>query len=302
MIDLLIIGGGMSGMTSALYALRAGKQVVIIEKEAFGGQIATSPKVENYPSIKEISGAKLASDLFDQIVALGVDFDVNNIHSIKKEDDTFYVEGEFGNYVAKSVIIATGVKHRQINVKDEDILVGNGVSYCAVCDGAFFKGQDVAIIGDANTALQYALMLSETSNKVYLCMLFDRFFADDILVKRIKEKDNVEIIKNISLQEFIHDDSLKGLIFKNTQTEEEVKIDVTGCFIAIGQVPNNENFKNIVDLDEKGYIITNELMETKTEGLYASGDCRNKKVRQVTTACADGAIAAIQAINYLNNK
>lgn len=302
MIDILIIGGGVAGMSAALYALRSGKKVLILEKEAFGGQIATSPKVENYPSIKEISGEELASNLFEQITTLGVDFDVDNIHHIKKEEDIFYIEGDFGKYEAKSVIIATGVKHRKINIQDEDELIGNGLSYCAVCDGAFFKNQDVAIIGDANTALQYALMLSNTCSKVYLCMLFDRFFADDILVKRVKERENIEIIKNISLKKFIHDKSLKGLEFVNTQTEESLTINVAGCFIAIGQVPSNEDFKNVVELDKNGYIITNDQMETMTPGLYAIGDCRVKKVRQVTTACSDGAISAIMAVNYLDSK
>lgn len=302
MIDVLIIGGGVAGMSAALYALRSGKKVLILEKEAFGGQIATSPKVENYPSIKEISGEELAANLFEQITSLGVDFDVDNIHNIKKEDDIFYIEGEFGKYEAKSVILATGVKHRKINIADEDKLIGNGLSYCAVCDGAFFKGQDVAIIGDANTALQYALLLSNTCNKVYLCMLFDRFFADDILVKRVKERENIEIIKNISLKKFIHDETLKGLEFINTQTEEKLTINVNGCFIAIGQVPSNEDFKNVVELDKNGYIITNEQMETMTPGLFAIGDCRVKKVRQVTTACSDGAISAIMAVNYLDRK
>ncbi len=302
MIDVLIIGGGVAGMSAALYALRSGKKVLILEKESFGGQIATSPKVENYPSIKEISGEELAANLFEQITNLGVDFDVDTIHHIKKEDDIFYIEGDFGKYEAKSVIIATGVKHRKINIAGEEQLIGKGLSYCAVCDGAFFKNQDVAIIGDANTALQYALLLANTCNKVYLCMLFDRFFADDILVKRVKERENIEIIKNISLKKFIYDEILKGLEFINTQTEEKLTIKVNGCFIAIGQVPNNEDFTNVVELDKNGYIIANEQMETMTPGLFAIGDCRVKKVRQVTTACSDGAISAIMAVNYLDSK
>lgn len=300
MIDIIVIGGGAAGMTAALYAKRSGKTVKIFEKESFGGQIANSPKVENFPSIKEISGLELSNNMFEQIMDLGVEFECEDVLEIKQENDCFTVITDYNTYLAKSVIIAAGVKHRTINVPHEEELIGKGVSYCAVCDGAFYKGKDVAVIGDANTALQYTLMLSDICNKVYLCMLFDKFFADQTLVDRLKEKENIIITKEISLKEFLHKDELTGLKFENTKTNEEVIFNVDACFVAIGQVPNNERYKNLVDLDDKGYIISTDTT-TKTTGIYVAGDCRTKHVRQLTTAVGDGAIAAMNAVNYINN-
>ena len=300
MIDIIVIGGGAAGMTAALYAKRSGKTVKIFEKESFGGQIASSPKVENFPSIKEISGLELSNNMFEQIMDLGVEFECEDVLEIKQENGCFIVTTDYNTYLSKAVIIAAGVKHRTINVENEEELIGKGVSYCAVCDGAFYKGKDVAVIGDANTALQYTLMLSDICSKVYLCMLFDRFFADQTLIDRLSSKNNIVITKEIALKEFIHTDELKGLKFENTKTGEPFKIDVDSCFIAIGQVPNNERYANLVDLDDKGYIISTDTT-TKTPGIYVAGDCRTKQVRQLTTAVGDGAIAAMNAVNYINN-
>ena len=288
-------------MTAALYAKRSGKTVKIFEKESFGGQIASSPKVENFPSIKEISGLELSNNMFEQIMELGVEFECEDVLEITKENDCFKVTTDYNTYLASSVIIAAGVKHRTLNLEHEEELIGKGVSYCAVCDGAFYKGKDVAVIGDANTALQYTLMLSDICNKVYLCMLFDKFFADQTLVDRLKEKENIIVTKEISLKEFLYHEELTGLRFENTQTHQELSFSVDACFVAIGQVPNNDRFSNLVDLDDKGYIISSDTT-TKTEGLYVAGDCRTKQVRQLTTAVGDGAIAAMNAVNYINKK
>ena len=301
MIDIIVIGGGAAGMTAALYAKRSGKTVKIFEKESFGGQIASSPKVENFPSIKEISGLELSNNMFEQIMELGVEFECEDVLEIKQENDCFTVITDYNTYLAKSVIIAAGVKHRTINIPHEEELIGKGVSYCAVCDGAFYKGKDVAVIGDANTALQYTLMLSDICNKVYLCMLFDKFFADQTLVDRLKEKENIIVTKEISLKEFLYKEELTGLKFESTKTSKEVIFNVDACFIAIGQVPNNERYKNLVDLDDKGYILSTDTT-TKTPGIYVAGDCRTKQVRQLTTAVGDGAIAAMNAVNYINKK
>lgn len=287
-------------MTAALCAKRSGKTVKIFEKESFGGQIASSPKVENFPSIKEISGLELSNNMFEQIMELGVEFECEDVLEITKENDCFKVTTDYNTYLASSVIIAAGVKHRTINVPFEEELIGKGVSYCAVCDGAFYKGKDVAVIGDANTALQYTLMLSDICNKVYLCMLFDKFFADQTLIDRLSDKDNIIVTKEISLKEFIHTEELKGLKFENTKTNEPFNIDVDACFIAIGQVPNNDRFSNLVDLDDRGYIISTDTT-TKTPGIYVAGDCRTKQIRQLTTAVGDGAVAAMNAVNYINN-
>ena len=301
MIDIIVIGGGAAGMTAALYAKRSGKTVKIFEKESFGGQIASSPKVENFPSIKEISGLELSNNMFEQIMELGVEFECEDVLEIKQENDCFTVITDYNTYLTKSVIIAAGVKHRTINIPHEEELIGKGVSYCAVCDGAFYKGKDVAVIGDANTALQYTLMLSDICNKVYLCMLFDKFFADQTLVDRLKEKENIIVTKEISLKEFLYKEELTGLKFESTKTSKEVIFNVDACFIAIGQVPNNERYKNLVDLDDKGYILSTDTT-TKTPGIYVAGDCRTKQVRQLTTAVGDGAIAAMNAVNYINKK
>lgn len=288
-------------MTAALYALRSGKSVLVLEKENFGGQIANSPRVENFPSIKEISGVDLSSNMFDQITSLGAEFELEDALEIKKVDDHFVVKTDYNEYLAKAVIIASGVHHRKIGVSGEDDLVGKGVSYCAVCDGAFYKDQDVVLIGDANTALQYALLLSNYCKSVHICTLFDHFFGEDILVKRIYERDNIKVTHNLSLQKFNYTDSLESLEFVNTQTKEKVVVPCACCFIAIGQVPNNDRFANLVKLDH-GYIVTDDACHTATDGIFAAGDCRSKKVRQLTTAVADGAIAAVEAVNYIDRK
>jgi thioredoxin reductase (NADPH) len=238
--------------------------------------------------------------MFEQIMDLGVEFECEDVLEVKKENDCFIVTTDYNTYLAKAVIIAAGVKHRTMGVEREEELVGKGVSYCAVCDGAFYKGKDVAVIGDANTALQYTLMLSDICNKVYLCMLFDKFFADQTLVNRLNDRNNIVVTKEILLKEFLGKDELTGLKFEHTKTNEPFSINCEAVFIAIGQVPNNERYSNLVDIDERGYIVSTDTT-TKTPGLYVAGDCRTKNVRQLTTAVGDGAIAAMNAVNYINN-
>jgi len=296
MFDSIIIGCGAAGMTAALNIKRNGKTVKIIEKETIGGQIASSPKVENYPSIKEISGLDFSNQLFDQITDLGVDMEMEEVLDIKKENDMFIIKTDYNTYEAKTVVIAVGAEHNHLNVPGIDKA---GISYCALCDGAFYKDKEVTVIGDANTALQYALLLSGICKKVHLAMLFDKFFADQILVDKLLKKDNVLVHKEISLKEVTGDTDMNGLDFTNTKTNELVHIDSSACFIAIGQTPKTDIFKDLVDRN-KQYIITNDKMETKTDGLYAIGDCRLKEVRQLTTACNDGAIAAFNINKYLS--
>lgn len=300
MYDIIIIGGGAAGMTAALYSLRSGKSVLLIERETIGGQISKSPRVENFPSIKEISGTEFSDKLFDQIMDLGCEFELDNVLKLEKENNTFIVYGEYNNYQSKAVIIATGLEHRKINVEPEDELIGKGVSYCAVCDGAFYKDEEVCLIGDANTALQYSLLLSNYCNKVYVCTLFDKFFADDILVSRLRKRENVEIYHNLLLKEFKYSDELEGVVFENTQDLTKKEFTVKACFIAIGQIPNNDIFSNLVELDKNGYILVDGDLQTKTEGLFVAGDCRQKKVRQLTTAVSDGAMASVGAVSYID--
>ncbi len=299
--DAIVIGGGPAGMSAALNLKRMGKSVLILEKEAFGGQIATSPRVENIPGYKEISGLDFSNLFFEQITDLGVDFDLEEVKKVEKEGDLFKVISDYHTYESKVVIIAAGVTHRHMGIAREEEMVGHGVSYCAVCDGAFYKGQDVAVIGDANSALQYALNLTNYCHKVYLCMLFDRFFADKILVDRVLENDKIVVTKEISLTELLGEKELTGLNFKNTKTNEVVHFDCKAVFIAIGQIPHNDNYSNLVKL-EKGYIVVDEMMRTEIPGLYAIGDCTKKAYRQVSTAVSDGLIAAVNASNYLDQK
>jgi thioredoxin reductase (NADPH) len=299
--DILIIGGGPAAMTAALYSLRAGRRVKMIEKENFGGQIADSPRVENFPSLKSISGLEFSSNLFDQVTALGAEFELDEAESIEKEGQGFLVKGKSGEYRAYSVILATGVKHRHLNIEGEDHYLGHGVSYCAVCDGPFYAGKDVMVIGDANSALQYAILLAGECPHVDVVTLFDKFFADDVLVKGLKSLQNVTITHNMSSLSFNGDGSkLTSVSFQNTQTKEKKDFPTSAAFVAIGQLPDNERFANVVSL-QKGFILTDEMMACKTPGIFACGDCRDKKVRQLTTACGDGAIAALSASNYVFN-
>lgn len=299
MHDIIVIGGGVSGMTSALYALRGGKSVLLIEGESVGGQIAQSPKVENFPSIKQISGAKLSDDLFEQISNLGVDFECDKVECIVKDGDTFKVKGEFGVYESKSVIIATGVKHRKLKLPNEENLIGHGVYYCALCDGPFYGGKEVTLIGDGNTALQYALLLSDICSKVNLVIMFDKFFGDEALVKVVENRANINIIRNSKTIELLGEKELTGIKFERKDGSTFV-IENTPLFVAIGQVPDNAKFSNLADLDKFGYFDAGEDTATKTKGLFVAGDCRKKGIRQLSTAIGDGAVAGTSACNYVN--
>lgn len=298
MHDAIVIGGGPAGVSAAINLRRSGRTVLLLEQETFGGQIALSPRVENIPGIASISGTDYALRMFEQIIGLGVDFDLGKVTGLSKDGDIFKVSTNSASYQARTVIIAAGCEHRKLGLPKEDELVGHGVSYCATCDGAFFAGEDVALIGDANSALQYALALAGYCRKVHICALFDRFFADDILVRRVKETPNIDVRFDLALKAFLGEKELTGLRFQDTKTLETVIYDVKAVFIAIGQLPHNEAFAALVDLKD-GYIMTDETMATKTPGLFAAGDCRYKSFRQVVTAESDGLIAALGAERYL---
>ncbi len=302
MYDIIVIGAGAAGMTAALYARRNGKSVLVLESESLGGQIATSPKLENFPSIKAMSGEEFADNLFNQISDHGAEVEIEKVVGLTKDENKiFHVKTEYNEYEAKSVIIAAGVKHKHLKTKsDRDDLVGHGVYYCAICDGAFYKGKEVAVIGDANTALQYALLLSGYCKKVYVYTLFDKFFGDKSLVTALRAKDNIEVRPNTSVTDFLGDTELTAIEYKdadgNIRTHE-----IPAVFVAIGQVPDNKAFGELVDLDKDGYIVSDENCRTKTEGLFVAGDCRTKPVRQVVTAVADGGVAATNATVYLES-
>lgn len=296
--DIIVIGGGPAGLTASLYAARAGKRVMLLESNAFGGQIATAPRVENYPSVMEIAGAELADKMFEQATSHGVDFDMGAA-SVVKKNDGFAVTTEYGEFFCKAVVLCTGVSHKKLNVDGEARLDGKGVCYCAVCDGSFYKGKDVCVVGDGNSAAQYALYLSEMCGKVYLLTLFDRLFCDKELVDRIVANDKIEWCKNVSVKEIIGDGKVEGVAYSD-EIGAITYVDLSAVFVAIGQEPHNEPFANLVQLDERGYIVAGEDCKTSCDGIFVAGDCRTKKVRQCTTAIGDGAIAGFSAAMYVD--
>lgn len=299
--DIIVIGAGPAGMTAALNCLRAGKTVLVLESDSFGGQIAYSPRVENFPSYQKIAGAELMDKLYEQITEWGAQIELEKAEKIVKTGKSFALTTDYNTYECKSVILATGVKPRKIGVEREDELVGSGVSYCALCDGAFYTGEDVVVIGDANTALQYSLVLSGYCKSVHICTLFDKFFGDKALLDLVLARPNVKYTHNLSLKEFIGNDELEALRFENTVTHEQVIIDAKCAFICIGQVPNNKAFEDLVQLDNAGYIVADENCTTSYEGIFVAGDCRTKKIRQLVTAASDGSIAAFNACNYVDS-
>ena len=295
--DIAVVGSGPAGLTAALYARRAGKSVLVLEKENFGGQITYSPKVENYPTKLEISGAELSEQMLEQAQAQGAVFEMDNITGIAKENDVFTLQGDYGDYQARTVILATGSKHRTLGLPNEENLVGSGVCYCAVCDGAFFKGQDVAVIGGGNTALQDTVLLAQTCKSVTIVQNLPTLTGEQALQDKIAALPNVKIIVDATVSALQGNDALTGLTISRGGNDETLA--VSGVFVAIGQKPENEAFAELAGLNEYGYIVADEACTTQTEGLFVAGDCRTKAVRQVVTATADGAIAALAACRYL---
>lgn len=299
MYDIIVIGGGAAGMNAALYALRGGKTVLVIEGEAMGGQIANSPKVENFPTVKEIAGTDFADAFCNQITDWGAEIEYDRVVKVEKNDNTFHVVTEYGEFYSKTVIAAVGVKHKLLNVSGESELIGKGVYFCALCDGPFYKGKEVAIIGDGNTAMQYALSLSGICSKVYILTLFDKFFGDKLLEKRLRETSNINIIPNVSVSAFCGGEKLEKIEYTPFKGDEKNYLQVPAAFVAIGQVPDNGIFAQFADVDAQGYFVANDDMSTKTQGFFVAGDCRKKTVRQLATAISDGAVAAVSACNLI---
>ena len=295
--DTIIIGAGPAGLTAAIYLLRASKKVLIIEKESIGGQISSSPLVENYPGFIKISGSELSNNLFEQVTNLNGEFTIEEVKKITKDKKVITDET---TYQAKSIIIATGCKHRRLNIENEEDLIGNGVHFCVSCDGAFYKDKTVVVVGGGNSAIINALSLSDICKKVYIIQNLDYLTAEKKLIEQLDNKNNIEIILSSILTKYhTSNEELTKVTIKTKEEEKEIKTD--GVFLSIGLIPANEIFKNIITLDKYGYI-ESENMKTNIEGIFVAGDCRTKSVRQVTTATSDGTIAAINAITYLNNK
>lgn len=299
MYDIVVIGGGPAGMTAALYAARAGKKVMLLEENAFGGQIATAPRVENFPSVGEIVGAQLAEKMFEQTTAHGVDFDMGH-GVVQRTANGFEVTTEYGQFPCLSVVLATGVSHKTLSVAGEKELAGNGVCYCAVCDGAFYKGKNVTVVGDGNSAAQYALYLADICSEVQLLTMFDKLFCDNELKQRIINNSKIIWTKNVSVTEIAGREKVQGIAYRDADGAITYA-DTDAVFVAIGQLPHNQDFAELVQLDERGYIVAGEDCKTSCEGIFVAGDCRTKGVRQCTTAVGDGAVAGFNAAMYVDS-
>ncbi len=299
MHDIIVIGAGPAGLTAALYALRASKSVLVIEQSTFGGQVTFSPKIENYPGIPEMSGNEFADKLLDQVLSMGAEVEMEKVTGIIDEGNRKLVFANNKVFEAKAVIIAVGVHHRQLGLPKENELVGNGVSYCAVCDGAFFKDQVAGVVGGGNSALQEAVLLSDLCEKVYVFQNLPFFTGEKKLLEILSQKDNVELLTEVTVKELKGDSNLSGVVLNTASGEKEVELD--GLFVAIGLEPKNSAFAETAGLDKDGYFDSDESCLTKTEGIYVAGDCRQKRIRQITTASADGAVAALAACRYIDN-
>ena len=295
--DIIIIGGGPAGLTAAVYAGRANKKVLVIEKGTFGGQITSSPKVENIPGFLSVTGNEFAEKLIAQAMELDAEIECMEVEKIIPGNPHTVVTDD-GEFQAKAVIIATGTKHRLLGLPKEEEFIGNGISFCAVCDGAFYEDKTVAVIGGGNSALQEAILLSETCKKVYVVQNLDFLTGEDKLQKTLAEKDNIELILGTVVEEFTGDEELDGINVSGNG--KKFHIDLDGLFIAIGLLPQNEAFSDVIKLDQNGYVESDENCLTNAEGIFVAGDCRTKKIRQVATAAADGATAALAACSYLN--
>lgn len=300
MYDIVVIGAGPAGLTAALYARRASKTVMVLEKGAFGGQITFSPKVENIPGFASLTGNEFAEKLVDQALGQGAEVDLCEVTEIKDNGDTKIVVTDSGEYEAKAVIIATGATHRLPGLDREFEFIGNGISFCAVCDGAFYEGKTVAVLGGGNSALQEAILLSDLCKKVYVVQNLEVLTGEKKLQEQLFKKDNVEIITLSKITELLGDSELNGIKIEANGKEQTLEID--GLFVAIGLIPQNKPFENVVALDKWGYADSDEACVTKTAGIFVAGDCRKKRIRQVATACADGAVAALAACDFIDSE
>lgn len=308
MYDILIAGGGTAGLSAAIYGVRAGKKVIVIEQKSYGGQIVNSPEVVNYPGIAKISGFEFAKGLYEQALSLGAEYRVGkviHIEHVENQDSGYWqidaskADRTVQKYEARTVILATGAKNRPLGVRREEELVGAGVSYCATCDGMFYRGKDVAVVGGGNTALEDAMFLTGYCRKVYLVHRRGEFRGEEKLLKLLRKKENITFVLHSVIEELIGDTALSGVTIRNVVSGEKSELSISGLFVAIGQMPDNGDFKELIHLDEKGYIRAAEDCKTGTPGIFTAGDCRTKTVRQLATAASDGAVAALAACELI---
>ncbi len=300
MYDIIIIGAGPAGLTAAIYARRASKSVLVLEALSYGGQIINTPDIENYPAVPHVSGFDFATKVYQQAEALGAEFVFEKAVGIKDSGSTKTVVTTENEYECKAVIIATGSENRKLGLDDEEKLVGRGVSYCATCDGAFYRGKKVAVVGGGNTALEDALYLADIAETVYLIHRRDAFRGDEATVTSLKQRDNVKFVFNSTVTKLIADKRLTSIEVTNKNGETDT-IEVNGLFVAVGRIPENQNFAELIKLDEAGYVTAGEDCETNVAGIFAAGDNRTKSVRQLVTAAADGAVAATAAVKFADS-
>ena len=304
MYDIIVVGGGPAGMTAALYGLRNGKTVLVIEKAGFGGQITHSPKVENYPGTLQMSGNEFAERTLDQILAQGADIEIETVTGVRSEADRKVVlTEEGGEYEAGAVVIATGVKHRMLGLPGEEELVGEGISFCAVCDGDFYTGKKVCVAGGGNSALQEAILLADKCSDVVMLQDLPHFTGEQRLQDVLFSRPNVSGITGVKITDLIQEGGeLRGVAVEDRESGARREIACDGLFVAIGLIPENEPYRGLADLNAFGYFDSDEQCLTRTPGVFVAGDCRSKFVRQLTTAVADGATAALAACRYLNER
>ena len=298
MEDIVIVGGGPAGLTAAIYVQRAGKHAVVYEGNVCGGQIVNAAKVENYPSVEKIAGTDFALNLTAQAEKLGAEIRYEKVVGLEDKGDHKIVKTTAGDVETKTVILATGASNRKLGIEREKELLGHGVSYCATCDGAFYRGKNVAVVGGGNTALEDVLFLSQYCAKVYVIHRQPEFKSDAQYITELKQKANVELVMSATVTRLIGIDKLEQIEVTHNSGEKQV-LDVSGLFIAVGHVPGNGAFENLIQLDKLGYVIAGEDCQTNVDGVFVAGDARVKTVRQLTTACADGTVAALAAINYV---
>ena len=302
MYDIIIVGGGPAGISAGIYARRAGKSTLVIERSALGGQMTYSPKIENYPAMLSVSGNELAEAMTDQLIQLGGEFEFDEVTAVRDDGENKTVVTHENEFSARAVILANGVKHRMLGLEGEEELVGSGISFCAVCDGAFYRDLDVAVIGGGNSAMQEALLLSEGCRSVTVVQNLSDFTGEKRLAESLGAKNNVKTLFDTVVEGFVTSEgTLKGIRVKNTATGEGSEIACEGVFVAIGLVPENDAFGSLVPLDDRGYYKVGEDCTAPTHGIFVAGDCRSKKTRQITTAVADGAVAALAACSYIDN-
>ncbi len=297
MYDIIIIGAGPAGLTSAIYARRAMKKVLVLEALNYGGQIINTLSIDNYPANPNISGFDFATAIYNQAKDLGAEIKFEKVIEIKNNEFK-EVKTQKSSYKTKTVIIATGSQNRKLGLEKEDKFIGKGISYCATCDGAFYKDKVVAVVGGGNTALEDTLYLTDVAKEVYLIHRRDSFRGEEALIESLKKKTNIKFIYNSNVTKLLGNDKLEYIEVTDDKGKKEISID--GLFIAVGRIPLNENFKELINLDKFGYVISSENLHTNVPGIFVAGDNRVKEVRQLVTAVSDGAIAATEAIKYLN--